>query len=153
MSLESDANLLSSLQIFSLLDREAVRLLAFQAETQDFMAGDAIVKPGDRPRGGLVIVKGRVALDPVNSDAAIPSEPIKLLEAGALIGQLALITEITQRMTARAIEDTTVLEISRASFKKVLREYPECAAKLRAAIASDLLNFAKALEHSRSQAF
>jgi CRP-like cAMP-binding protein len=151
MSLESDANLLSSLPIFELLDREAVRLLAFQAETLDFRAGDVLVKPGDKPEGGLVIVKGQVALEASGQQPAAEPGSAKKLGPGALIGQLALITDITHRATAREIEHTSTLEIRRSSFKKVLREYPECAAKVRAAIASDLLNFTKALEASRAR--
>ena len=151
MSLETDANLLSSLPIFELLDREAVRLLAFQAETLDFRKGETLVKPGDKPDGGLVIVKGQVALEMSAQQSADETASTKMLAPGALIGQLALITDITHRANARAIEDTSVLEIRRTSFKKVLREYPECAAKVRAAIAADLLNFTKALEASRAR--
>lgn len=151
MSLETDANLLSSLPIFELLDREAVRLLAFQAETLDFRKGETLVKPGDKPDGGLVIVKGRVTLEMSAQQTSDETSSTKMLAPGALIGQLALITDITHRATARAIEDTSVLEIRRSSFKKVLREYPECAAKVRAAIAADLLSFTKALEASRAR--
>ena len=150
MSLETDANLLSSLPIFELLDREAVRLLAFQAETLDFCEGETLVKPGDKPDGGLVIVKGWVTLEMSAQQTSDETSSTKMLAPGALIGQLALITDITHRATARAIEDTSVLEIRRSSFKKVLREYPECAAKVRAAIAADLLSFTKALEASRA---
>lgn len=151
MSLEADAALLASIPIFGLLEREAIKLLAFHAERQDFGTDELLINSGEKANGGLIVINGQISLesDPAVSDHPADTLPKKIVSSGALIGQLALITDVTHRVRARALEPTSVLEVKRSSFQRILREYPDCAAKIRAAIASDLLDFTKQLETSR----
>ncbi len=149
MSLDTDAHMLIALPVFNLLEREAVRLLAFQAEKEDYSAGDMLINFGEKAAGGLVLLQGSVSVTPPTGDSGMSQKHCRILAQGALIGQLALITDVTHRITAQALEATTVMKISRNSFQRILREYPDCAAKIRAAIARDLLDFTKELGTTR----
>jgi CRP-like cAMP-binding protein len=55
---------------------------------------------------------------------------------GALVGELALITETRRPATATALEPSTVLRIPRSLFLKMLDGYPSAAEKLRDILAS-----------------
>ena len=55
---------------------------------------------------------------------------------GALIGELALITETTRPATATAVEPSTVLRIPRGLFLKMLDGFPNAAEKLRDILAT-----------------
>jgi len=145
MSLDIDSRLLSSLPIFSQLEREAVRLLAFQATKEAYETGDILVTQGEEADGAIIIVEGAVRIDPLQP----AGNPSTTLNAGAMIGKLALITKVVHRIQATALEPVVTMKISRSSFHRVLREYPDCAAKIRTAVVDDLLDFTRSLVTAR----
>jgi CRP-like cAMP-binding protein len=127
MALEDDMALLSRVAILASMDRDALRLLAFSAESRQLRAGDTLFRKGDVSDGGFVIARGSVALiedDTETADAVVGP--------GSLIGEIALITETRRPATAIAREPTTVLRISRAMFRRTLEEYPHMAQRLAA---------------------
>jgi CRP-like cAMP-binding protein len=129
MALDDDIALLSRVTLLGSMDREALRLLAFSAETRHLRAGDTLYRKGDISDGGFVIASGTVALvedDTKTADAVVGP--------GTLIGEIALITETRRPTTAVAREPTTVLRISRSMFRRTLEEYPQMAQR----IATDL---------------
>lgn len=146
MSLDSDSQLLATIPVFKLLEPEAVRLLAFHADVVDLADGELLFNDGDKSDGGLVVLQGSVEL-------VLESEGVtatRIANRGTLIGQLALITDVPRRGQAKTVTPSTIMRIPRNSFQRVLREYPGSAAKIRAVIASDLLEFTGALSRSRS---
>jgi CRP-like cAMP-binding protein len=54
---------------------------------------------------------------------------------GALIGELALLTETVRPATATATEPSSVIRIPRKLFLKMLEGYPDAARRLREVIA------------------
>lgn len=146
MSLETDTNLLAAIPIFRLLEHEAIRLLAFDADTVDLEAGEVLFEFGQIAKGGILILDGEISLSQQDGDTNV----FDVIGPGTFIGHLALITEVVHRATATCATASRILRIDRASFKKVLREYPGCAAKVRAAIAGDLLSFVKSIEKTRA---
>ena len=63
MALEDDIAILSQAPLFNLLDRDALRLVAFAAENRTLRAGDMLFRKGDRSDGGYVVSRGAIALD------------------------------------------------------------------------------------------
>ena len=55
---------------------------------------------------------------------------------GALLGELALLTETTRHLTATAAEPSTVIRVPRSLFLKMLEGFPDAARRLRDHIAS-----------------
>ena len=150
MSIDSDAHVLSALPVFNLLEWEAIRLLAFHASKKSYKSDDILFSPGQKAAGGLVLLSGSIELIPDGVEAiSTYKQANKVLGHGALIGQLALITEVTHRVTAQARENSTMIEVSRTSFQRILREYPDCTARIRSAIARDLLEFTSTLSGVR----
>jgi CRP-like cAMP-binding protein len=144
VALEDDIRKLSRISLFRAMETDALRLIAFGAETKIFRAGDVLFRSGDKSDAGFIVLSGSVALDEKNDG----SPPSQIARADALIGEVALLIQTERPATAIAREPTTVLKISRELFHRVLREYPESAKRLRAAMADDLKAFVRELEES-----
>src|SRR3712207_2649774 len=98
MALEEDIAALSKVPLFGKLEIDAIRLIAFAAETRPLKAGDVLFRKGDRADGAYVVVRGAVALDA--RDDGSPATFVA--ESGALIGQTALFLRGTRPATAVA---------------------------------------------------
>ncbi|MFO1150195.1 MAG: cyclic nucleotide-binding domain-containing protein [Alsobacter sp.] len=131
MALNQDIEALRRVPLFRALDREALRLVAFSAESRLFRAGDVIFRKGEPSDCGYVVITGTIALDAADNGAPTPH----LAGPGTLIGELALITETARPATAIVREPASLLRISRATFRRVLDEYPEAALPVRALLA------------------
>jgi CRP-like cAMP-binding protein len=145
MSLDSDVKLLASLPVFSSLDAEALKLIAFAAETRTFVAGDVLYRQGESSFGGYVIVSGVVALESSQNDGVAT----KIVGAGGLLGELALMAVTKNPATAIARQDLTVLRISRALFLRTLAESPASAQRLKVELGRELQTFVDDLEKTR----
>jgi CRP-like cAMP-binding protein len=119
--------LLARVPMLGSMERDALRLLAFAAETRQLRAGDTLFRKGETSDCGYVVARGAIAL--VEDDAHTADA---VVGAGSLIGELALITETKRPATAIAREPTTVLRLSRPMFRRTLEEYPQLAQRLAA---------------------
>ena len=63
MALDDDIAILSQAPLFNLLERDALRLVAFASESRTYREGDVLFKRGDRSDGGYVVSRGTIALD------------------------------------------------------------------------------------------
>jgi CRP-like cAMP-binding protein len=132
MALNHDIEALRRVPLLQVLDREALRLLAFSAESRIFRAGDVVFRRGEPSDGAYLVVSGAVALDAADNGAPTPY----LARAGTLIGEIALIVETARPATAIVREAGTLLRLTRANFRRVLEEYPEAAIALRDELAA-----------------
>ena len=144
MALEDDIRKLARVSLFRALETDALRLIAFGAETRILRAGDTLFRSGDKSDAGFILLSGSIALDEKNDG----SPPSHMVRPDSLIGEVALLVETERRATAIAREPSTVLKISRELFHRVLREYPQSAQRLRAAMANELRSFVQELEES-----
>jgi CRP-like cAMP-binding protein len=147
MALDDDIAILARAPIFSLLDRDGLRLVAFAAETRTLRAGDVLFRKGDRSDGGYVVRSGAVALDADDdgSPAAI------IAKEGALVGRTALFTRIERGATATAREPSSVIRISPSLMRRVLEEFPQAAASIQDAMTKDLQDLTTRLEAVRQR--
>lgn len=136
MSLESDVRLLRGVPLMASFPDDQLRLLAFSAENRRVAAGTRLFSAGDRADGGFVIADGVVALMSVRrgrADAAVAR-----LGSGALIGTLSLVIDFEWPMTGVVVEDSGMIHIRRALFRRMLEEYPEAVLRVREHLAADL---------------
>ena len=130
MALQDDVRNLMSLAPFRDLDPEAVRLIAFSAETRILRTGDTLFRRGDASDGGFVVLSGLIGLASGGTET--------LVRPPALLGELALVAETLRPATAIARDPTSVLKVPRALYRRILAEYPESAARVRANTAARL---------------
>ena len=136
MAIDDDISALAKAPLFGLLEIDAIRLIAFAAESRALKAGDVLFRKGDKADGAYVVIRGAVALD--GRDDGSPATFIA--ETGALIGQTALFLRATRPATAVAREASVVMRISPTLVRRVLEEYPKAAGILYEAMAKDLFN-------------
>jgi len=145
MALETDIAVLAGAPLFSLLDRQPLRLLAFAAETRLVHDGGILFRKGDRSDGGYVVTDGAIALD------AGDGSPVFVAEPGAVIGRTALFIRTVRPATATARGRAAVLRISPALMRRVLEEFPSAAAALHEAMAAEVLSLTSSLERVRER--
>jgi CRP-like cAMP-binding protein len=139
MSIEDDVVLLERVPTLRLLGTEPLRMLAIGSEQRNVARGDLLFSQGDEADSGFIVQRGAFRVDD-GSGAETIARP------GMLIGELALIVAMKRPSTATALENSTVVRISRSLFQRVLESDPAAAARLRdefinrtSQLASDIL--------------
>ncbi len=128
MTIEDDISFLGQVPTFAQLGFSTLQIVAIGSETKQLADGEILFRAGETTDAGYVIREGSLKLtthDPRRSDRGVTFGP------GALIGELALVTETVCPATAIAVEPTTVIRISRSLFCKVLEGFPESARVMR----------------------
>lgn len=143
MALDDDIRVLSGVDLFAELGAEELRLLAFGAETVRIRAGQQIYREGDTATCAFVIKSGRMVLYR-NFDGV--SQSLSRLDAGAILGEMALITPTTRLTHAGAETEAQLLRLNRSLFRRILEEYPESAARLHRNMVANLHAFLKSIE-------
>jgi len=132
MTIDDDIAFLERVPTFAQLGFSALQIVAIGSETKHLEDGEVLFRAGETADAGYVIQEGALKLtrhDPRRSDPSVTLGP------GALVGELALVTETVRPATAIAAEPTTVIRISRSLFRKVLEGFPEAARLMRDRIA------------------
>ena len=137
MGLEDDIGKLARIPAFAGIEPEALRLIAFSAETRILRAGDVLFRRDEISNDGFVVLTGSIAMD-ASGDGAVTA---RIVRPPGLIGDLALLTQTRRPATAIAREPSTVLRISRQLFRRVLQEFPQSAERLRQSLGARLLQF------------
>ena len=141
MSLEDDVRSLARNTTLRGLEPEALRLLAFTAETRILRAGDVLFRRGETSDGGFVVLSGSLTLDGNG-----PGGPATIVRPPSLLGDTALLVETRRPATALAREPASVLKIPRALFHRVLAEYPDSAVRLGRTLRERLLDLGGELD-------
>ncbi|MCB1533174.1 MAG: cyclic nucleotide-binding domain-containing protein [Rhodoblastus sp.] len=142
MALDDDIRLFEQVPIFRLLEPDALRLLAFSAETKLLRAGDVLFAAPARLEGGYLVLKGSLAIFETR-DAL--GEPSKVVHSPGLVGELAMIAETEAAGSIIAREPTTLLRVSRVVFHRVLSEYPRSADAIRRMVSERLSSLSSQL--------
>jgi CRP-like cAMP-binding protein len=129
MSIEYDVALLERVPTLRLLGMEALRMLAIGSEQRVVMRGATLFKAGDEADAGFVVQLGALRIED-GAGAETIAGP------GALIGELALIVAMQRPSSAVALEQSSVIRVSRSLFQRVLESDPAAARRLRDAFAS-----------------
>ena len=145
MSLESNVRRMAGTRPFDLLPREAVQLIAFSCDRRRLKAGESLFNAGEPADAAYFVLSGELSL--AIGDAERRVEP------GALIGEMALMADVQRRASAKATEDSELLRIPGAVFRRVLSEFPRAAVKVRAAAVARARDFVDQLDEKRARLF
>jgi len=147
MALEDDITILLRAPLIGLLEMDAIRLIAFAAETRNLRAGEVLFRNGERSDGAYVVQRGAIALD-----AREDGSPVAFVaEPGAVIGQTSLFLRNPRPATATAREASAVMRVSPTLVRRVLEEYPRAAGILHQALTRELVSLSTGLERVRQQ--
>jgi CRP-like cAMP-binding protein len=143
MTIENDISLLARVPTFSALRKEALRIMAIGAESKAIGDDEVLFNFGETADCGYVIESGSFKLIP-----PLHSQPV-VASRGALLGELALVTETRRPVTAVAREPSMVMRIARPLFLRMLEGYPEVAEQLRQELLARTEQLGDALRHAR----
>ncbi len=148
MTLETDVGRLARTRPFDLLPRDAVQLIAFASEKRKLAANDLLFEEGDVADAGYFVLSGAIEL----TARGQTGERKRTASAGALIGENAILAEVSRPCGARASEAAIILKIPRAVFHRVLEAFPRDAARLKEALGARTLEMTGRLEELRKRA-
>jgi CRP-like cAMP-binding protein len=146
MSIEDDIAFFERVPTLGLLGRTALRILAIGAENRYVHGGELLFSAGDTADCGYVVQEGSFSL--IQGQGERGNDEI-IAGPGALLGELALMTETTRPATAIAREPSSVIRISRSLFLKMLDGYPDAAHRLRDVFAARTDQWARDVQNVR----
>ena len=129
MTIEDDIAFFQRVPTLSMLERDALRILAIGAESLYVHGGAVLFHTGEAADCAFVVQEGSF-----NLTAKSASEEPTVVGPGTLIGELALFSETRRPATATATEPSTVMRIPRNLFLKMLEGYPDAAVRMREAL-------------------
>jgi CRP-like cAMP-binding protein len=138
MAIEDDIALFSRVPTLSLLGAAAMQVLAIGSEQRDFRFGEKLFQQGEPADAGFIVRHGAFRISSDDGSEAIAGQ-------NTLIGELALVVAMARPATAIALEQSSVLRISRSLFQRVLESHPEAARRLRDDLAARSNDAAKAM--------
>jgi len=134
--MEEIYDVLSGIPLFSGVERASLQVLAGAGEIRCVSADELLYREGDAADGILVILEGSVEL---RSGAGQGLEEVfGTLGPGRILGMLALIDEGMRAATARAVEESRVLEIRREVFQELRQKSPVQWAEIIAALGGEM---------------
>jgi len=130
---EDTAALLSSLEVFSALERPELEQVARVAVPRSFDRGEMIFREGDPGEALYVVRSGSVSIRRDSADGRTLA--LAELRSGSMFGELAAFGTEVRSATAEALEPTALVAILGGDMQRVLRSDPDIALKMLAALA------------------
>jgi CRP/FNR family transcriptional regulator, cyclic AMP receptor protein len=118
-----ERRLLDTSELFAGLPPEVLDVLRGHATQRSLERNDILFKQGDASNALYVLQDGRIAIATQSGDGR--ESVLAVLEDGALFGELPLFDEEPRSADARALTDSTVIELDYAPVRAILRERPE----------------------------
>ncbi len=116
--------LLQGSEFFAETSADIVATIAAQGETRNLQRGDVLFKEGDKPESMYIVLSGRIAIAIDNRPLDSRESVLALMERGDLFGELAWLDGGERSAMARAIESSSVLQISYATVREQLQANP-----------------------------
>ena len=124
MKVSKVVGVLRQTSIFGNVHDDALNVLAFSGSQNQYARGDTIVERGKDKGLAFVILSGDVEIYTSSNADAIPAG------ASTMIGELSLLADKDSTVGVTAAADCEILRIDRELFGRVVKEFPEIAARL-----------------------
>ncbi len=116
------ARTLRKLEFFARMSDEQLKLVARVARVRSFRRGQIVIRENGPADNFFIILHGRVQISKLLENG----EPMELSTEtkGKFFGEMALLDERRRSASARALEPTCLLEVSRNDFRLLLSKAP-----------------------------
>ena len=131
----SHADALKNMNLCRSLSAAEVEAIAAIAETREIAAGRELFREGEAGDGLFLVVSGEIDIVKQSPGGA---RSLAHLGAGAILGEISLLTSEARSATCRALVDTRVLHLPIQAFRALLAQGSTAALKMVAAIAEVL---------------
>ncbi|MDQ2885411.1 MAG: cyclic nucleotide-binding domain-containing protein [Chloroflexota bacterium] len=128
---------LAHIDLFSTLDKKELQALAKSCQERMYNTGSTIFSQGDTGVGLYVIKSGKIRLTQANTQDRAEID-LGTAGTGEVMGEMALLDDLPRSATATAEGDVDVLLLPVWEFRGVLRQHPDIALKMLAALSRRL---------------
>ena len=119
----SDRRLLNSTELFASLPEAMVEHLRTKARDRNLAKGELLFSQGDESSDLYVVMDGRIAISTRSTDGR--ESMVAVLENGGLFGEMGLFDGGPRSAEARALIDTSLLEIAFDDVRAAIEVRPE----------------------------
>lgn len=134
MSIEDDITFLAGVPALAQLGRDPLRVIAISIERREIRRGEALFREGDAADCAYVVEEGRFSIARTDPELARRTGNSTQVGVGALLGEMALLTDTRRPATATALDNAVVMRIPRLVFLRTLEGYPEAAVRMTRAL-------------------
>jgi CRP-like cAMP-binding protein len=138
---EKRVKLLRRTELFGKFPYGALRSLLLASRLIGLKTSRRLFSENDPAQSGFLLADGVLRFD-----LGSASEQPTYLTPPAVIGETALVTGCLRPVTVSAETDSVLIEIPRATFLRVIAEYPECAAHARRLLSGHLRKLVDGLD-------
>jgi CRP-like cAMP-binding protein len=133
LGLRKDAKvkLISKVPLFGGLSRQELGLVASIADEIDLNKGKVLIREGERGREFFVLLEGE-------AEVRRKGKKLATRRAGEFFGEIALVSDVPRIATVTATTPVRALVITDRGFRNLVRESPQIALKVLAAVAERL---------------
>jgi CRP/FNR family transcriptional regulator, cyclic AMP receptor protein len=124
----SDAQMLGSVPLFSLLDEDERQVLASQVEVKNYAPRERIYKIGEPGGKSYLLVTGKVRVTTVDEDNQ--EVVVDQVGEGDFFGFASMLDGTPHQTSASAMEETKCLEVSRDDIEALLMRKPHAGMDL-----------------------
>jgi len=146
MVLKDEVERLRLVPLFGNVASAKLKLLAFTSQRLSFKAGHTLFHQGDPGDAAYVVLSG-------SADVLVDSGSgeIKIANVGpnSIIGEIAILCEVSRTATVRANSNLDVLRIDKDQFLALLAEFPEMALQIIRVLADRLGQTTEELSKAR----
>jgi signal transduction histidine kinase len=140
---------LADLPLFAGLSPEDLERLCAMAETVNIKAGDILIEEGSPGDALYIALSGNFEVSKRSGDRDVP---IASSGPGDIIGEMSLLEQSARTASVRALEDSSLLKISRAAFEQLLLRSPQAALAVLHTVMGRLRNTELMLRQSEKMA-
>jgi len=124
--------LLARVPVFAALGEDDLRRVAEVAVPRRFLAGEVVFREGDESNTCYIVRSGRARAIREHTDGR--SITLANFGPGDIFGELAMFDNERRSATIEAVDDTEAIAILGGDMRRLLREHPDIAVKLVAAL-------------------
>ena len=140
--------MLRQVPLFSGVAPAKLKLLAFTSDRVTYAPGQMLFKQGDVGDAAYVVLSGKAE---VLVDAASGQIKVAELEPNSIVGEIAILCNVSRTATVRAITAVEALRIRKDHFLRLLGEYPEMTVEIMRVLADRLSHTTAELTEERSK--
>ena len=137
IELKQRVGLITKIHLFNGLKEDQLASIASKFEEREVPANQVVFKQGDKPDGFYIVFKGKVNVTRPHNKKG--EEVLIWLVAGDYFGEEALVENRNRSATITALEDTSLLFLTRANFEELLVKYAKLKPNFLVAIKSHKL--------------
>jgi CRP-like cAMP-binding protein len=148
MQLKEEVELLRRVPLFANVAPAKLKLLAFTSDRVSYQKDQILFRQGDAGDAAFVVLVGAVDILGGTNGNEIR---IATLGANSIVGEIAILCDVTRTATVKASEPLEVLRISKDHFLKLLAEFPEMALEIMRVLAQRLSDTTAELTEARNK--